>query len=67
MTFSNRLAKLAASDPRIAEYEFEAGNDCVEHWLHLRWPWTTDTGPVHEFTVKECLEQFSTIYEEGSQ
>ena len=63
---SKTLSKIAASDNRVAEYEFDAGNDCGEHWLHLRYPWTTDVGSVHERTVKDCLAALRGAWKEGS-
>jgi len=60
--FSKTLAKIAKTDPRIREYEFDKGNDCGEHWLHLVWPWEdASCGSIHEYTVKDCLERLSVI------
>lgn len=53
--YSKRLERLAATDPRIAEYSFE-GED--GHWLYLQDGWINgmqDVHCIHEWTVKEAL------------
>lgn len=61
--YSRTLERIAKTDPRIDEYEFDPGNDNGEHWLHLKWPYLTDNGAsVHENTVKECIKAMCFIY-----
>lgn len=61
--YSKQLARLAEKDDRIAEYEYDPGNDCGAHWLHLKFPYLChDGGAIHEYTVKECLDKLYSIY-----
>lgn len=61
--YSKVLHRLAQTDPRISEYEYDPGSDCGKHWLHLKWPYLTYNGSsVHENTVKEVLDAMSFIY-----
>jgi hypothetical protein len=63
--YSKQLARLAKADERIDSYEYDPGNDSGAHWLHLRWPWTTDDGgSVHEYTVADCLSELRYAYRE---
>lgn len=64
MPKSRTLTKLAQKDDRISEYEYDPGNDCGEHWLHLVHPWVDadGCGSIHEYTVRDCLDQFKEIY-----
>jgi hypothetical protein len=57
------LDRLADEDDRIADYEYDPGNDCGVHWLHLEWPWvdSDSCGSIHERTVKDCLLEFRGV------
>lgn len=66
MTRSKVLQRLAETDERIDEYEYDKGNDCGEHWLHLKWPYICDgMASIHEYTVRECLSMAKSI-EDGT-
>ena len=64
MPKSKVLARIEKEDDRVDEYEYDPGNDCGEHWLHLHWPYVTEDGDgsIHEYTVREVLEKLQTIY-----
>lgn len=59
---SKILANVAATDGRVVSYEYDPDNDAGIHWLHLRYPLTSDgAGAIHERTVKDCLESLRRL------
>lgn len=62
-TRSSTLEALAKKHPDIIEsisYEGEDG-----YWLYMYKGWyapSCETGTIHEYTVKDCLEQFKQRY-----
>ena len=58
MNKSKILEQIAESNRRVISYEYDPENDMGIHWLHLRYPFTSDgTGSIHESTVKDCLDK----------
>lgn len=55
MPASKQLAALAAKDPRVSEYEFDADG----HWLYLREHHMEGVHFLHEDTVSGCLDALS--------
>ena len=56
--YSEKLAALAETDERIAEYEH--GGD--SHWLHLADGWTDgENHTIHETTVQDCLDILADV------
>ena len=57
-THSTVLARLAQTDERVQDYEFDADNDMGVHWLYLNDGWIdSESGchAIHETTVADTL------------
>lgn len=66
MTYSESLARIARTDPRVREYEYDEGNEMGKHWLHLADGWIAEDGShtIHESTVRECIYHLTLVREE---